>query len=199
MLDYMRGQFAYFGIKSGARKILEKDFIKRYGLPAPDQLEPTIRHLWQKDEREYQHFALELLYKTKKQWESGTLSLFEWMVTFRSWWDTVDMIAANLVGPFFLLFPDQKIEKCREWSGGSNIWLQRTAILFQLKYKEKTDFNLLSELILEHREDEEFFIRKAIGWALRQYAKSNPDSVIDFVHRHELSPLSEKEALKHLK
>jgi 3-methyladenine DNA glycosylase AlkD len=107
-------------------------------------------------------------------------------------------MAKNLVGTFVEKFPKPGIEKCREWNASSDIWLIRSSILFQLGYKENTSREWLEEFITPHLDKSEFFIRKAIGWALRQYSKYHPEWVIHFVENHEMSKLSKKEALKNL-
>lgn len=113
------------------------------------------------------------------------------------------MIASSLVGELFKIYPELIIPYTSKWIKSSNMWLQRSAILFQLGYKEKTDKELLADLIIKANESEnkdEFFIRKAIGWALREYSKTNPEWVIEFIKQHdELSNLSKSQGLKWLK
>ncbi|MFT6151359.1 MAG: 3-methyladenine DNA glycosylase AlkD [Flavobacteriales bacterium] len=118
------------------------------------------------------------------------------MITNKSWWDTVDLITTNLVGNYFKLFPEQIIPITKIWMESDNIWLQRTCLIFQLKYKEEIDTDLLTDYILQLKDTKEFFINKAIGWILREYTRTNPEWVIDFVNKHELSNLSKREALK---
>lgn len=127
------------------------------------------------------------------------LKTFEWMIQQNSWWDSVDTIASRLAGEYFKKFPQQKEAIVLGWSNHENMWLNRTAILFQLSYKSETDEDLLFQVIKQHLHSGEFFIQKAIGWALRQYAYTQPESVKQFVAANELKPLSKREALKHLK
>ncbi|HMP98599.1 MAG TPA: DNA alkylation repair protein, partial [Cyclobacteriaceae bacterium] len=117
----------------------------------------------------------------------------------KSWWDTVDLIAAKMAGNYFRIYPEQKNKYIKKWRNSKNIWLIRSAILFQLKYKTETDFNLLSDIILQHQDSNEFFIQKAIGWVLREYAYTDAAKVKKLVQTHKLKPLSMREALKHLK
>ncbi|MCK5077528.1 MAG: DNA alkylation repair protein, partial [Calditrichia bacterium] len=117
----------------------------------------------------------------------------------KSWWDTVDFIATNLVGPLFEKYSELIIPYTKKWMDSGNIWLQRTSILFQLKYKEKTDFKLIIGFIQQCSSSNEFFIQKAIGWILREYSKTDASTVIEFVKNNKLAPLSEREALKWLK
>ena len=108
----------------------------------------------------------------------------------------MDYIASNLVGSYFNIYPGKIRETTDRWMASQNMWLQRTCLLFQLKYKNKTDESLLSGFIDQLTGSKEFFIRKAIGWSLREYSKTNPDFVLSFVRARELSGLSEREALK---
>lgn len=126
------------------------------------------------------------------------MPLFEWMITTKSWWDTVDCIAPQCCGPLFAREP-QLIQRYSErWVVSDHLWLRRAALLFQLKFKEQTDEALLFRYILLNADSDEFFIQKAIGWALREYAKTAPDTVRRFIQEHPLKPLSKRESLKWL-
>ena len=109
------------------------------------------------------------------------------------------MIAKKLVGEYFLLFPDKRDFFIQKWLQSQNIWLQRSTLLFQLGYKKSTDSHLLFDLIIRLKEIDAFFIQKAIGWSLREYSKSNPDQVMQFIKKHDLSALSRKEGMKYLR
>jgi len=123
------------------------------------------------------------------------------MITTKSWWDTVDFIAAKLVGDYFKKYPNQIGKYIQKWINSDNMWLQRTAILFQLKYKNQLDPKLLKYIIQSQLGSNEFFINKAIGWVLREYSKTNPTWVFNFVNTNEkgLSNLSKTEALRLMK
>ena len=114
----------------------------------------------------------------------------------KSWWDTIDGIAANQLGNYFILYPNKIVEVTNKWMDSENFWLQRCCLLFQLKYRDKTNENLLANLILQLTDSKEFFITKSIGWSLRQYSKFNPEWVRDFVNNNTLQPLSRREALR---
>jgi 3-methyladenine DNA glycosylase AlkD len=118
------------------------------------------------------------------------------LICQKSWWDTVDFIAATLVGGLLHKFPELKPEMDK-WNRDEDMWKVRTSMLFQLKYKDEVDFEALSRYILTHAESKEFFLRKASGWALRQYSKFNPDAVRHFIASHELSPLTVREGSKY--
>lgn len=200
---YMKGQFEYFGIGSKVRRDIQKEFLANNGLPDYSELENIVKDCWERPEREFQYFGLELLFKYKKEYQKDLVELLEFMITKKSWWDTVDIIAVKLVGELFKIYPELILPYTSKWINSSNMWLQRSAILFQLGYKEKTDKELLADLIIkanESKNKDEFFIRKAIGWALRQYSKTNPEWVIEFIKQHdELSNLSKSQGLKWLK
>ncbi len=196
---YMKDKFDYFGLKSPIRKSLQKPFLLNTQLPLKENLEEIIRTLWNKPEREIQYFAQELLQKYIKQFEKKDLSLFEYMITHKSWWDTVDYIASNILGPYFMKFPELRENFIRKCIISKNMWLKRSALLFQLKYKDEVDTVLLSYAINSMLGSKEFFINKAIGWSLRQYSKFNPDWVIDYTNKTVLQNLSKREALRLIK
>jgi len=193
---YMKGKFEYFGLKSPVRKELQKPFLLKSSLPDINELTPTIKELWTQPQRECQYFAQELLFKYHRQFEVRELVLMEFMVTEKSWWDTVDFIASNCMGRYFMLHPEQTKNVTRRWMDTGNMWLQRSALLFQLKYKNHLDTDLLEEYIPKLLGSKEFYINKAIGWALRQHSKTDPNWVLEFAARTDLAPLSRKEALR---
>ncbi len=193
---YMKNRFEFFGIKTPLRREISKPFLQKEYLPDKNRLEETIKTLWKKPQREFQYFAQELTFKYKKQFEKKDIALFEFMISNKSWWDTVDFIAAKITGEYFKLFPSEIKNLTENWLASGNIWLQRSCLLFQLKYKENTDTELLSHFINKLTGSEEFFINKAIGWVLREYGKTNPNWVIDFTEKTQLAALSKKEALR---
>lgn len=202
MKRYMRDQFEYYGIKTPERRDLTKEFLKESGLPPAELVQPVIKELWELPQREYQYCAVGMLEKVMKSQTSLPTTLqemiefFEYLITTKSWWDTVDSIAIRVVGMFFSKYPEF-IKPCTEkWIQSGNIWLQRTAILFQLEYKDKTDETLLFNTIRQLTHSNEFFIQKAIGWALREYSKTFPQRVSEFVQQTHMAPLSKREALK---
>ena len=156
----------------------------------------TIKRLWTRPQREYQHFGQELAFKYLKQFEPADLDLLEYMVTHKSWWDTVDYIAVKLIGGYFKIYPDQRNQQIQQWMESKNIWLQRSSLLFQLKYRNNLDTAFLSSVIKQLLGSNEFFINKAIGWVLREYSKTDQEWVRAFVKENTLAPLSKKEALR---
>ena len=196
---YMRNQFEYYGIKSPQRREITKPFLDKKFLPKKSQLESYVKTLWQKPQRDYQYFAQELAFKYIKELDKTDIELFEFMVTHNSWWDTVDFIAPKLINDYFKTYTKERDVYIKKWLASENIWLQRSALLFQLKDKENIDTDLLTFVIHSLLGSKEFFINKAIGWILREYSKTNPDWVIDFVEMNELSNLSRREALRLIK
>lgn len=199
MKKYMRDQFEYLGIKSPQNAILMRDFIKEQGLPQLDQLDLVSSELWSLPQREFQYAAMTLIGKLEKQLEPEFITTIEYLITDKSWWDTVDLLASHAIGSQFKRFPKVKEKYLKKWRKSDNFWLRRTTLLFQLGYKKETDFDLLCEIVRENLGSDEFFINKAIGWALRQYAHTNPVPVKKFVKAtRELHPLSRREALKNI-
>jgi 3-methyladenine DNA glycosylase AlkD len=195
---YMRNQFTFLGIRTPIRQKLTKQFFKEQGVPSHDQLEEVIQGLWDRPEREYQKAALDLLEKSKKSLCPTDINWLEKLLVSKSWWDTVDVLSPHIMGDLFQMYPELISQYPDKWIESDNFWLQRSAILYQLYYKKSTDEDRLFRYILKRADSQEFFIQKSIGWVLRQYAKTNPESVKIFVAQHELKPLSRREALKHL-
>ncbi len=193
---YMKNKFEFLGITSPIRKELQRPFLNSKHLPPKDSIEELLKILWQEREREFQYFAQELFQKYKKQFEIKDIVLMEYLIIHKSWWDTVDFLASNILGPYFMKFPEQREVYIEKWISSENIWLQRSALLFQLKYKNEVDTKLLSYSINSLLGSKEFFINKAIGWSLRQYGKFNPEWVVDFSNNTPLENLSRREALR---
>jgi 3-methyladenine DNA glycosylase AlkD len=198
MKKYMKGQYEYFGIKSPERREIKKEFLQKYGLPEQLILPVLVKDCWELPQREFQYFIMEVLERTAKKAEPNRMELYEFMIMNKSWWDTVDYIASNLVGVHFKQYPELISPTTKKWMDSGNIWLQRTSLLFQLKYKRKTDVALMSDYIKRLQGSKEFFINKAIGWALRQYSRIDEQGVREFVAATPLQPLSAREALKWL-
>ncbi len=196
MKKYMKNQFEFYGIKTPERKVMFKSFLKKYGMPEAGNLKPVITDCWAHECRDWQYIAISLLLEYIKKPEKNIIGLLEFMIVNKSWWDTVDGIAGWLVGPLFKKFPDLTEPKTNQWMNSGNFWLQRTCLLYQLNYKKDTDTEILYRFIEQLSGESSFWIRKAIGWVLREYSKTNPDAVLKFVNTHHLSPLSRKEALK---
>ena len=198
MKRYMRDQFDYLGIKVPEMGNLLKQHIHEHGLPPLAELDPILRDLWALPQREFQYAANGLLEKFEEQLPAKFIETLEYMLVTKSWWDTVDTIATGTLGVHFMRYPKVREKYLARWRKSDNFWLRRATILFQLGYKKDTDFELLCDIIRENLGSQEFFINKAIGWALRQYTRIDPQGVRDFVAATPLNPLSAREALKWL-
>lgn len=197
MSAYMRNLFPFLGIQTPKRRELSREFLKEARKKQAVDWE-FVKRCWAKEEREYQYLALDYL-KRMEKWLTArdTVKLKE-LALDKSWWDTVDVID-NLIGNIALNHPKIN-EKLLEWSVADNIWLRRIAINHQRGRKEKTDTQLLEKVIVNNLGQTEFFIQKAIGWALREYSKTDPEWVRRFIKKHEgkMAPLSIREASKYL-
>ena len=200
MKAYMKNQFEFFGIKQGPRRNLLKESWKEQGVPPYEDLNELIREMFERPEREWQHSAIDLMLKHLKNLKEEDIELIEWSIVNKSWWDTVDGISAWITGPFLKSYPQYVPARTDEWIENDNFWMQRMAILFQLKYKEELDFELLKKYILRRKTSKEFFIQKASGWILRHHSRRIPGLVTSFVEANpELSNLTKREALRLLK
>jgi 3-methyladenine DNA glycosylase AlkD len=195
---YLLHQFEFYGLQTPERRKICKTFYKANPVISHTELTKIIKEAFNEPQRELHYFAIELLAFHHKLWTNKTITLIEWMLTHKSWWDSVDSTNSNVIGKYFIKFPALLESTTHKWNNASNIWLQRMSILFQLPYKEKTNTELLEKYIVNRMDSNEFFVNKAIGWALRAYAYTNKKWVIRFVEDHpQLSNLSKREALKH--
>ncbi len=198
MKRYMRDQFEYLGIKGPRLDELTRQYRRDHGLPSLADLDEVVRDLWALPQREFQYAAMGLLARSEKQLPAGFIHTLEHLLVTKSWWDTVDTISTHAIGTHFKRYPKVRDRTLSRWRKSKNFWLRRSAILFQLGYKQETDFDLMKDIIRENLGSQEFFINKAIGWALRQYTRVDPQGVRQFVAETPLQPLSAREALKWL-
>ncbi len=197
MSAYMKNLFPFFGIPSPLRKEIFKTHLAKNGLPDYRQLFAIIKNCYEQPEREYHYFAIELAGKFAKKADESFVPIMEYLITKNSWWDSVDSVASNCTRHFFMRNVSLQIPVTGKWMNSGNMWLQRASILFQLNYRQQTNEQLLFNYILELQHSKEFFIQKAIGWALREYAKHNRKAVEQFIEKATLMPLSIREAQKH--
>jgi len=199
MRAYMRDQFPYLGIPLPALRVLWLSVLVGLAKPTEADLRDAATSCWRRPEREYQYFACFWLRRHIRVASPRLIGTARTLITTKSWWDTVDTLAADTVGPLVRHHPEL-LSTMDEWIVDENLWLARTAILHQLTYKQGTDADRLFRYCLLQAEHRDFFIRKAIGWALRQYAKTDPAAVRSFLTTHgdQLAPLSRREAAKHL-
>jgi 3-methyladenine DNA glycosylase AlkD len=200
MSKYMRTIFPFFGIKTVERRLILKKIWKANQQEVSQNSRQIALELFQKQQREFHYCAVEILIQElNRKYIKEDIQLIEKLIITNSWWDSVDFLAKYLLGNYLLQFPEETDSVILKFSSSENMWLNRSAILFQLGYKEKTNFDVLKSVCEKHKTSTEFFIQKAIGWALREYAKTNPEAVINFVSNSNLKKLSEKEALKNIK
>ncbi|MBU2019566.1 MAG: DNA alkylation repair protein [Bacteroidetes bacterium] len=197
--SYMKNKFPFFGIYQPIRKEAQKKYINEWKrLPAFNKWE-VVFSLWEIEEREAQYVALDVL-KTfsKKEILESDIELIERLILSKPWWDTVDLIASYSVGQYFLLFPEKQNFYLEKWTQSNHLWLQRTTLIFQLKYKQQTNFEVLKEQIDHLKKIDEFFIQKAIGWSLREYSKTKPEVVRRYLAQMNLSKLAHDQGMKFL-
>ena len=199
MSKYMKNNFLFFGIKTEERRRVFKTIWTENQKEVAETPREIAWELYSKNERELHYCAIEILVKNlKNNYIKEDILLIEKLIITNSWWDSVDVIAKFILGDYLRKFPLETDTVISLFSNSENMWLNRSTILFQLGYKEKTNFDLLKSICEKHKTSNEFFIQKAIGWALREYAKTNPEAVKNFVLSTNLKKLSEKEALKNL-
>ncbi|PSW20619.1 DNA alkylation repair protein [Photobacterium sanctipauli] len=199
MQDYMKTEQPFYGVKQPARKAIFKQAREHTKIDNFENYRRLVLWLWSGENREEQYLAMDAAEYYKAFRTLDAFPIYEEMLNEATHWDTVDKIASNLVGP--LVNEHRELEaKLIEWRTSENMWLRRASLLAHLKHKEDTNVQLLEDTVLVLAHEQEFFIRKAIGWVLREYAKTNPDYVRNLVVQHDdrLSALSKKEALKAL-
>lgn len=196
MKAYMKEQFDYFGVDATLRKQVYKSLKSDFKNIPPNELETLCLEMWNRPEREWQYLVLDHLDTLQKKNTPNRIELFEALLIKKPWWDTVDGLASKQVGSYFLQFPETRDERIEKWLASDQLWLQRTTLIFQLKYKSQTDIHLLHYLIGELYTNKDFFIQKAIGWSLRQISTTHPQFVIDTVKKYSLQGIAKKEALR---
>ena len=198
MAAYMRHQFPYLGLPAPRQVQLNREILAGLPKPAEDDLRTLAALCWRMAEREYQYFAINLIRRNIGACSPGFLDTIRELVIDKSWWDTIDPLGSRVVGPLVTTYP-HLVTTMDAWSMDDNMWLARVAIIHQLGYGTATDAERLFAYCAAQAGHPDFFIRKAIGWALRQYAYTDPEGVRAFVHGHpELSALSKREALRRL-
>ncbi|WP_405994718.1 DNA alkylation repair protein [Streptomyces sp. NBC_00986] len=199
MRAYMKDIAPFLGLTTPVRRALSRTVLE--GTPRPDETDCTAIALrcWELPEREYQYFAVDYLRRHVKHCTSGFLPIARHLVSTVPWWDTVDALASHVVGGLVAADP-KLVTDMDAWIVDEDMWVARTALLHQLRYKERTDTERLFAYCLLQSGHPDFFIRKAIGWCLREYAKTDPEAVRGFLAREKgrFAPLSVREALKNI-
>ena len=197
MSKYMQDKFRFLGVRGATRTEIYKKYF-------PDARKTKtidwdfVESCWNKEEREFQYVVVYYLKAMQKFLKREDISRLKYLIVTKSWWDTVDLLA-KVVGSLVIRIEGYD-QIMLEWSKDSNIWLKRVAMLHQLSFKEKVDEKVLDEILKNNLGDNEFFINKAVGWALRDYSKVNPKWVTKFIekNRENMANLSLREASKYL-
>lgn len=199
MKKYMKDLFSFYGIKTTERRAIFHDLLKSNKQEISEDYREIALTLIKKEYRELHYCGIEILIKNlKKNYRKDDIKLIETFLITNSWWDSVDTISKYLLGQYLIEFPNETEKVIERFSNSENRWLNRSAIIFQLGYKKNTNYELLFSECVKHSQSKEFFIQKAIGWALREYGSVNPGLVLNFVNNTDLKPLSRKEAIRKL-
>ena len=199
MENYMKNHFPFYGIKTDKRRLIFKAIWQEHHNEVKQNSREIALQLFTFKEREMHYCGIEILIKNlKKNYQIDDIQLIEKILTTNSWWDSVDTISKYILGAYLIEFPKETQKAIQQFSNSNNIWLNRAAILFQLGYKQNTNAEILFQQCIQQSQSKEFFIQKAIGWALREYGKCCPNEVKSFVNQTTLKPLSKKEALKNI-
>ena len=200
MAAYMKTAQPFFGVPTPARVAMLKQMGARFAPADQKSYARSVLALWKLPHREEQYCAIAFARRYEQFITPASLPLYERMIREGAWWDFVDEIAANLVGAVYGNFRAQTRPIIERWIDDEHMWIRRTAILSHLKHKHETDAAQLFKHCLKRAHESEFFIRKAIGWALREYSKTDPRAVRAFLtkNRKRLSNLSYTEGSKHL-
>lgn len=197
MARYMKNLFPFCGVKKPQRALLERPFLKEsLTLPLPELIQEIFRN-YHKDGREYQYYAIDLAQKNIQRFTLADLAELLPLLAEKSWWDSIDAWR-KVFATWVLAHPTELKQVYAFFYQHENFWYRRIAINLQLLFKEQTDPALLAQAILADLTTEEFFIQKAIGWALRDYSKVNPDWVKNFMQQHSLSKLALREGSKYI-
>jgi 3-methyladenine DNA glycosylase AlkD len=196
MKAYMKNHFDFMGIQKPLRTEICKPYFKAlHALQAnPGEI---LLFCWSKHEREWQYVGMDFALKSPKNWPPDWLAMMEYCITHKSWWDTVDLLAVHGVGGWLKDKSELQTQTVTRWRHSKQLWLERSTLLFQLMYKGNTNKALLADLCVQFADSKAFFIQKAMGWALRQYARQEADWVRNFVTQQPLPKLTQQEALKH--
>ena len=205
MTAYMRGKFEFFGVCAQNRRNCLRDVLKQHGFGCRAFVKKHAlaisRLLYKQPQRECHQAAVDVLMKHVGDLGGiSALPQLKFLLQENSWWDTVDMLSTNVVGPIVFGDLEEGRKVMDKWISHEDMWLRRCAIIHQLKYKGNTDEAVLFRYCLQRADERKFFIEKAIGWALRQYARENAEAVQQFVATHEtrFASLTKREALKHV-
>ena len=200
MQAYLKTEMPFYGVKSPTLNSIVKDVKESFQITTQAEYNDVILHLWSLSHREEKYVSVKLAIKCRKFITLDALPVFEKMIREGQWWDFIDPISTNLIGKLLEKYPTEMNSILDKWIEDEDMWIRRSAILSHLKHKENTDQERLFEYCLKCAREKEFFIRKAIGWALREYSKTKPEVISNFIQEHDetLSNLSKREGMKHI-
>jgi len=200
MRKYMKSEMPYRGVQTAEQRKIFTAALKQHPVQSMEEYEQVIRELWQAEYREERYGAYFIAEKYAQFQIPEMLTLYREMIITGAWWDYVDAIAAHIIGAMLLKYPQEIKPVLYLWIEDEDLWIRRTAVLAQLTFKEKTDWPMLEHFSVKCLKEESFWIRKAIGWALRQYSKTNQPAVRDFVDRYKgvMSGVTYREAKKYI-
>ncbi len=199
---YMKSAMDFHGVPKPTVQKISQELSTKYAPTSMAQWQATALFLWRNTEKREERYFVDVWtgLRVAKPWQiPSTINMYEEMIATGAWWDLVDPIATHRIGTLLLNHRPALAPVLLAWSVDDDFWKRRTAILSQNRHKERTDFGFLAAVIEPSLDSKEFFLRKAIGWALREHAKTDAAAVVDYVvaHKDRLSGLSKREALKH--
>ena len=200
MAAYLKTDMPFYGVPTPDRRQIGRHLKREFAPESATEYRATVETLWELPHREEKYLAIDVARAHPGFITFGQLDLYQKLIVEGAWWDFVDTIASGIIGRVLLNDRTRMRPVLDEWIDCDDLWLRRTAIISQLEHKDATDSGMLFDYCLRRAFEKEFFIRKAIGWALRQYARTDPEAVTGFLleHREQLSGLSFREAAKHL-
>ncbi len=200
MAAYMKTDMPHFGVQKPDREPVVREMLRRFPATSRTACERNVRALWRQPHREEKYVAIQYAVRHRDLISSKSLPFYERLIRQGAWWDFVDDVAIRLVGEALRRERDVVRPVLEEWLEDDDMWIRRTVLISQIKHKEETSWRHLFADCLARAHEKEFFIRKAIGWALRDYSYAAPERVQKFITRHRdvLSPLSVREGSKEL-
>ena len=203
MQAYMKSTMPYHGVSAAPFRKIVRELFGKVSFRNPAEWQRHVLYIWRNSKFREERYAAVALCESRaaRPFQSpAALPMYEELIVTGAWWDCVDVLASHCLGELLRRHPREMKRKMKEWSRSDNIWKRRSAILCQLQFKQETDLALLYACIAPSLDSGEFFLRKAIGWALRQYAWTDSAEIRRYVREHEakLSPLSRREALKNI-
>ena len=200
MAAYMKTDMPFYGVQKQGRTPIVRELVRECPPAGRTDYEANVRALWRLEHREEKYLALGYARAFDEYVDLRSIPLFRFLIIEGAWWDLVDEAAIKLVGRALAKDRNGVTPVVEAWIGDEDLWLRRTSIICQIGHKDDVDQTLLAKACEDNFSDDDFFIRKAIGWGLRDHARVAPEWVGDFcdAHRSEMSNLSYREATKHL-